>query len=57
MLLVVVEMEIWAFCQGKVEISYTFPYWREIQEIANNSSLSDENAFIFRLSIGKTNVS
>ena len=59
MLLGVVEMEKWAFCQGKVGISYSFPYWSENQEIANISSLDDGKAFIFtpRLSIGKTNIS
>ena len=47
MLLGVVEVEIWGLCQGKVDISYTFPYWSEIQEIANNFRLDDGNAFIF----------
>ena len=59
MLLGVVEVEIWGLSQGKVEISYTFPYWSENKKIANNSPSDDGNAFIFtpRLSIGKMNIS
>ena len=59
MLLAVVEVEIWALCRGKVEISYTFPYWSENQKIANNSILDGGTAVIFtpQLSMDKINIS